>query len=127
VLGGFGKVGHLHNGYLDLLVRGGIVAIVIYFFTLLRAIYRLLQLTGRTPEAAFWLMFIVADLAYELAEASLMRPVQVLWLVFLIAAAVAEKDRVFQRSTTSNDERVAALSPNARRDRPTVAIPNLLR
>jgi exopolysaccharide production protein ExoQ len=128
VLGGFSRgVGHLHNGYLDLLVRGGIVAIAIYLFALLRAMYRLLQVTARTPEAAFWFMFLAADLAYELAESSLMRPVHVLWLAFLVAATVAEKDRVLQRAATANDARAPALSPHGSRDRPTVAIPNLLR
>jgi O-antigen ligase len=128
VLGGFSRgVGHLHNGYLDLLVRGGIVAIAIYLFALLRAMYRLLQVTARIPEAAFWFMFLAADLAYELAESSLMRPVHVLWLAFLVAATVAEKDRVLQRAATANDARAPALSPHGSRDRPTVAIPNLLR
>lgn len=128
VLGGFSRgVGHLHNGYLDLLVRGGLVGIAIYLFALLRAMYRLLQVTARTPEAAFWFMFLVADLAYELAEASLMRPVHVLWLAFLLAVTVAEKDRVFQRAATSNDARVPAASRYGNHDRPAVAIPNLLR
>lgn len=127
VLGGFYKgVGHLHNGYLDLLVRGGLIGIAIYLFALLRAMYRLLQMTARTPEAAFWFMFLVADLAYELAEASLMRPVHVIWLAFLLAATVAEKDRVFQRSATANDARDPAFSPYGSHDRP-IAIPNLLR
>lgn len=121
VLGGFNRsVGHLHNGYLDLLVRGGLVGLAIFLFALLRAMYRLLQVTARTPEAAFWFMFLVADLAYELAEASLMRPVHVLWLAFLVAATVAEKDRVLQRVATSRDARTPALPA-------TVAIPNLLR
>lgn len=127
VLGGFHRgVGHLHNGYLDLLVRGGLVGIAIYLLTLLRAMYRLLQVTARTPEAAFWFMLLVADLAYELAEASLMRPVHVIWLAFLLAVTVAEKDRVFQQAPTANDGRVPGLSPYAGRDHP-VAIPNLLR
>lgn len=128
VLGGFSKgVGHLHNGYLDLLVRGGLVGIGIYLLALLRATYRLLQVTARTPEAAFWLMFLAADLAYELAEASLMRPVHVMWLAFLIAATVAEKDRAFQRTATTHDAIAPAFSSHGSHDRPTVAIPNLLR
>lgn len=123
VLGGFYKgVGHLHNGYLDLLVRGGLVGIAIYLIALLRAMYRLLQMTARAPEAAFWFMFLVADLAYELAEASLMRPVHVIWLAFLIAATAAEKDRVFQRTAIANDARAPE-----RAQLPAVAFPNLLR
>lgn len=135
VLHGFYKgVGHMHNGYLDLLVRGGILGVVIYIFVLVRVIYRLLQLAAGTPEAAFWLMFVVADQVYELAEASIMRPVHILWLAFLIAATAAEKDRVFQRADTANDARVTAGSSRESHDshshdRPTgtVAIPNLLR
>lgn len=130
VLGGFSKsVGHLHNGYLDLLVRGGVVGIVIYFFVLLRALYRLLQVTARAPEAAFWLMLLVADLAYELAEASLMRPVHIIWLAFLIAATVAEKDRSLQPAADHRAPGSSAAGWSARgsHDRAAVAIPNLLR
>lgn len=127
VLGGFYKgVGHLHNGYLDLLVRGGLLGMAIFVFALLRAMYRLLQVAARTPEAAFWFVFLVADLAYELAEASLMRPVHVLWLAFLVAATVAEKDRVFQRAVTANGATGPELSPYGSQQRP-LAIPNLLR
>ncbi|MFC4307993.1 O-antigen ligase family protein [Steroidobacter flavus] len=129
VLAGFWKrVGHLHNGYLDLLVRGGIVGLLIYSVTLLRGIYRLLQMTARTPQGAFWFMFVVGDLVYELAEASLMRPVHVFWLIFMIAVTVAEKSRLLQWSATVKDTR--ALSPAiGSRDRSAgaVAFPNLLR
>src|SRR5262249_268098 len=128
VLGGFYKgVGHLHNGYLDLLVRGGLIGIAIYLIALLRAMFRLLQVTAAAPEGAFWFMFLVADLAYELAEASLMRPVHVIWLAFLLAATVAEKDRVFQRTVGANDTRAPAFPAHGSHDRPAVAIPNLLR
>ena len=126
VLYGFYRgVGHMHNGYLDLLVRGGSVGLIIFLFVMVRAIYRLLQVAARTPEAAFWLMFVIADLVYELAEASIMRPVHVLWLVFVVAATVAEKDRVFQEAA----EPSPASHDRHSHDRPTgsVAIPNLLR
>jgi exopolysaccharide production protein ExoQ len=126
VLYGFYRgVGHMHNGYLDLLVRGGSVGLILFLVVLVRAIYRLLQLAARTPEAAFWLMFVIADLVYELAEASIMRPVHVLWLVFVIAATVAEQDRVCQQAAESSP----ASRDRHRHDTPagSVAIPNLLR
>jgi predicted LPLAT superfamily acyltransferase len=90
---------------------------------LVRAIYRLLQLTARTPEAAFWLMFIVGDMAFEVAEAALMRPVNIVWLLFIVSAIVAEKD-VLQRVATPNDARARAQGQPMGR---TVAFPNLMR
>lgn len=129
VLHGFYKgVGHMHNGYLDLLVRGGLVGVIIYLCLLVRVIYRLFQAAGRTPEVAFWLMFVLADQVYELAEASIMRPVHVLWLVFVVAATVGEKDRLLHEAGASNDAR-RPVEPRESHEHPAgiVAIPNLLR
>lgn len=123
VIGAYGKLGHLHNGYLDLLVRGGIVAIALYIVVLVRTIYRLMKLTAQTPEAAFWLMFIVADMALEMSEATLVRPVHISWLLFLISAIVAEKDGAFQWTATSNDAGARA----HRHPIGAVAVPNLMR
>jgi O-antigen ligase len=124
VIGEFGKLGHMHDGYLDLLVRGGIVAVALYLVVLVRAIYRLMKLTARTPQAAFWLMFLVGDMAFEVAEATLMRPVNIVWLLFLISAIVAEKDGVLQQAARPDDARVRSRGhPIGGR----VAFPNLMR
>lgn len=123
VIGEFGRLGHLHDGYLDLLVRGGIVAVAMYVVVLVRAIYRLLKLTAQDPQAAFWLMFVVGDMAFEVAEAALMRPVNIVWLLFLVSAIVGEKD-ILQRVATSTDTRVRA---HVRAVGGAVAFPNLMR
>jgi exopolysaccharide production protein ExoQ len=75
----------LHNGYLDLLVRGGLVSI--FFFAVL-----LIQLSHSLIKQAFMnnkdyiVIFglIVAVLMHNISEASILGNTSIIWLMFLI-------------------------------------------
>ena len=69
-------------------------------------------------------MLIVGDMAFEVAEATLMRPVNIVWLLFLVSAIVAEKEGVLQRTAASNDARVRSHGPAIGGP---LAFPNLMR
>jgi exopolysaccharide production protein ExoQ len=91
ILAGTGYlIGHLHNGYLDLLARGGIVGGMLYLVLFGRTLGQSFKQATRHPDAAFWLVFLAAQAVYETVESSIARPVHFLWFLVLVAMAVLQ-------------------------------------
>ncbi|NMM28219.1 MAG: O-antigen ligase family protein [Glaciimonas sp.] len=74
-----------HNGYLDLMARGGIIALGLFFLLLGNW---LLQVTNRTRVGSdivpFAIPFIGSMLIYNLTEATLVAPRDQMWLILLV-------------------------------------------
>ena len=77
--------GTLHNGYLDLLVRGGIVS-VFFFSVLLIQLFGLLikQTTQNKDNYVFILALIITVLVHNMSESSLLTNTNLIWLMFLL-------------------------------------------
>lgn len=115
-------VGQLHNGYLDLLVRGGVVGMGLFSVMTLVALLRALGARVQDTSPVWAIVLMAAILVHNIAEASLMRSTHSLWLVYLIAAFVAAHSTSFARARTGIQSDV---SSNARSTR-APALPNLL-
>jgi len=79
-----GRLGQFHNGYLDILVRGGTIGlslVVLMTFTLLKKLFLIKKEGYRT--AVIFLSIIVAILIHNISEASLVRGSHMLWIVFM--------------------------------------------
>lgn len=74
-----------HNGYLDLMARGGVIALGLFFLLLGNWLY---QVTKRTRVGSdivpFAIPFVVSMLIYNLTEATLVAPRNEIWLIFLV-------------------------------------------
>lgn len=74
-----------HNGYLDLMVRGGAIALGLFFLLLGNWLY---QITKRTQVGSdivpFAIPFVVSMLIYNLTEANLVASRNPMWLIFLV-------------------------------------------
>lgn len=97
--------GQLHNGFIDLLVRGGAVALFIVALLTLQAALRLLGLYRRSPVEASWgLGLLAAVVLHNVTEASLARAPHPMWMVFsllLLAATGAASSRVQVNSSAT--------------------------
>jgi len=79
-----GRLGQFHNGYLDILVRGGVVGlgiVLLMIFTLLKKLFLIKKEGYRT--AVIFLSIVVAILIHNISEASLVRGSHMLWVVFM--------------------------------------------
>lgn len=76
--------GHYHNGYLDLMVRGGTIALGIFFLIVGHWLY---QLTRRarlgSDIVAYAIPFVITMLIYNLTEVNLVAPRNLMWVIFL--------------------------------------------
>ncbi len=115
-------VGQFHNGYIDLLVRGGLIAAGLYLIMLLRGLWLTIQQATRTREAVFWFLLLIAHAVFEVTESSIARSVHVFWFLILVANAATFSS--IRSAVSVNESRNAtgyaraACSP---------ALPNLLR
>jgi len=76
--------GQFHNGYLDVLVKGGWIGLIILFVLIGATAFRILRLRVIAPRMASILaILVVVVLVHNLTEASFMRPRSLLWLLFL--------------------------------------------
>ncbi|CAD6881819.1 hypothetical protein [Methylomonas albis] len=77
--------GQLHNGYFDLLVRGGIVAIVLFLIILLQIYRGILRLAKSNNQSYILILsFISVWLVHNVTEASIFKSPNVLWLFCLV-------------------------------------------
>ncbi|MGJ0223475.1 O-antigen ligase family protein, partial [Streptococcus pyogenes] len=71
-----------HNGYLDLLVRGGMVALVLLFLAMVR-----FDATVRAAHSREWgalaLAFVASSLVYNIAEVTFHTPRNAAWILLL--------------------------------------------
>jgi len=116
-------VGQLHNGYLDLLLRGGAIAGCIFLIFTVRALMRSFAVAKGVAGAPWFAVIIGAVLLHNWTESSILRPVHPLWLMFLLACTavyVGAAAGAAAPELIANDRRLD------RTARPA-ALPNLLR
>lgn len=117
-------VGQLHNGYLDLLVRGGVVGMSLFVMMTLIALSRTFVTTTRESAPAWSTVLLLAVLVHNIAESSLARSTNTLWLLYTIAAFVAAHCALReQRLETGRTQDAPGLPHPAG----APALPNLLR
>lgn len=115
-------VGQLHNGYLDLLLRGGVIAGCLFLLLAVRALARAFA-AAHVVGASWFAVVMIAVLLHNWTESSILRPVHQLWLMFLLACTavyVADANATAAPEPVPNDRRID------RTARPA-ALPNLLR
>lgn len=81
IVRGYLSHGQFHNGYLDLLVRGGCVSLVLVGILVARH-YRMARSAGGL-SGALSLAFLTLLLMHNVSEASLLKPRNVIWVVYL--------------------------------------------
>ncbi len=73
--------GQFHNGYLDLIVRGGYISMLFFIIVILESFYRIKKLsTYKYRESISWLVLLGCFLVHNLTEASILRETHVFWL-----------------------------------------------
>lgn len=74
-----------HNGYLDLMARGGIIALGLFILLLGNWIFQVMKRTLIGSDIVpFAVPFVVAMLIYNLTEANLVAPRDEMWLILLL-------------------------------------------
>lgn len=77
------EIKHFHNGYLELLIRGGIIALLFVIAFIYQLVFSVKRLAN--PELYVYLMvMILAILAHNITESSFGRGVTAFWLVFSV-------------------------------------------
>lgn len=117
-------VGQLHNGYLDLLVRGGVVGMSLLVLMTLVALARSFMTATHTTDLIWSTVLLAAILVHNISESSLARSTHTLWLLYMIAAFVAAR-----RATLAEDAVVGITNdaPSHVDSASAPALPNLLR
>lgn len=78
--------GQFHNGYLDLLVRGGVISLLLLLAMIGRAVYSGLKVWGSDRAIAMSaLAMCLFALLHNVTEASFIRATHPLWLMLVIA------------------------------------------
>jgi len=84
VLKSLGKVGQFHNGYLDLMVRGGVVGGVLFISLVIATAHRILVVSRvNYRQAIVYAMLVAAILLHNVTEASFVRETHLLWVLLL--------------------------------------------
>lgn len=93
-LNGAMQYGHFHNGFVDLGVRGGITAWVLFFFVLAKYIFASLRLKkANATQSRLCLVYLFGFLVENVGEAQIFQALFPVWVVFVIVWATAEADR----------------------------------
>jgi exopolysaccharide production protein ExoQ len=76
-----------HNGWLDLLLQLGVVGVMLFLFSLLRALSTAgAALRYARGEAAEWCAgILLLTILYNIDESSLMIPIELLWVMYVLA------------------------------------------
>jgi exopolysaccharide production protein ExoQ len=93
------KYGQFHNGYLDLLVSGGFVALILLLGIIIKFIWNALHVLKKDYSITIaMIILILAILAHNATEASLIKTTHPMWVLFLTAYFfVAERYRILKR------------------------------
>jgi len=76
--------GQFHNGYLDLLVRGGMIGLIIVIILLFEMLLNAYQFAHKNKLYSMaYLILILEIVTHNMTEASIMRPAHPLWLTFI--------------------------------------------
>jgi len=77
--------GQLHNGYLDLMVRGGLASLLLLMVTIFQLTVSIIKLRYSEDKRYYFILSgFVAILIHNITEASFLRNTHPLWLMFLI-------------------------------------------
>ncbi|ESS74092.1 lipid A core - O-antigen ligase [Methyloglobulus morosus KoM1] len=93
--------GQLHNGYLDLLVRGGLVSVFIFGVLLFQLFSGLIKQAFKDHVFIYGLILVV--LMHNMTESSILRNPSIIWLMFLVGyfySLLTNYSRIYQ--TESN-------------------------
>lgn len=80
--------GQLHNGYLDILVRGGIVGTTFVFVIIVQALKNGISFRDRSSDTnlnVVCLIWTLSTMVYSFSESSLARNSSLVWLLFLLS------------------------------------------
>lgn len=116
VLKHLGGVGQFHSGYLDLLVRGGWVGMLLFLGILTSALIRIVRLSRLEYRRAVVLAAMaLAILLHNVTEASIARETHLLWTLLLFFYFFAfERERFLRKSLfESSLDRSAPQSGNS--------------
>lgn len=98
------RIKHFHSGYIELLIRGGILAVLFLAAFVFQLVFSLKRYAN--PDLYIYsLVMIVAILAHNVTEGSFGRGLNALWLVFTFIYFYTDKSRKIQnqlRSVHSN-------------------------
>lgn len=120
------QVGQLHNGYLDLLIQGGVVAGALFALLAVRTLWRAYVLSATCgAEAVMCGMFLLGTLAHNVTESSIARPVNNLW--FLCVLAILTIERLYSSRDQSICSTPITHAHSDYRSTRVAALPNLLR
>jgi len=72
----------VHNGYLDILVRGGIISLLVFFLLVIQMYSNISKLEKR--KRYIFLSSIITILIHNISESSILRDNNLLWLCFMI-------------------------------------------
>ncbi len=76
--------GQFHNGYLDLLVRGGYVSLAIFLLITAQLLYRITLLSKfNYRHSVAWFILLICILIHNITESSIMRETHLLWYLFV--------------------------------------------
>lgn len=77
--------GQLHNGYLDLLVRGGLISLFLLLLMMSQLLKNIIKLKFLGDKRHFFILSLfVAILTHNITEASFVSNIDTLWIMFLI-------------------------------------------
>lgn len=108
---------HFHNGFLDLAVNGGLVAILLFFFLLITMTADYFKPSRVGSEITpFSVAFVLALMVFSISEAALVSPRGQLWEIFLALVFLgtckdlSKSDAVFLRASDErNRQRILQL------------------
>lgn len=75
------KIKHFHNGYIELLVRGGVIALLFLIVFVFQSVFSLKRVSSSKLYVFFSIM-VFAILVHNVTEGSFGRGVNALWLIF---------------------------------------------
>jgi O-antigen ligase len=116
-------VGQLHNGYLDLLVRGGVIGMSLFVLMTLVALSRNFMTATQGTGPVWSTVLLLVVLVHNISESSLARSTHTLWLLYTICAFVAAHSAMSARVVAVGRN----YAPSNAHPAGTPALPNLLR
>jgi exopolysaccharide production protein ExoQ len=77
--------GQLHNGYLDLMVRGGLASLLLLMVMIFQLAINIIKLRNSEDKRYYFILSgFIAILIHNITEASFLRNTNTLWLMFLV-------------------------------------------
>lgn len=98
--------GQFHNGYLDLLIRGGMIALILVGIMVFQFYLRVIRFSRRNwASASIAVVLVTGILIHNLTETSLVRTTHALWLMLLVLYFYVSAQRKNRRSIESDSNR----------------------